>query len=106
MLTEVGAPPHRVRSIIGDVVADMSAVLDESASVVAGTIHENVSELSDDLYAATRQSTRANIGLITTMVASGAEPTVFTAPEEALSYARGYVHEGLSLECLSRVYRH
>jgi hypothetical protein len=45
------------------------------------------------------------VGLITTMLGDGVLPTNFAAPEEALSYARGYVHEGLSMEQLSRAYR-
>ncbi|MEA2171872.1 MAG: hypothetical protein QOF76_5172 [Solirubrobacteraceae bacterium] len=102
---EVDAPPRHVRALIDDVVAVMQERLDESASEVGESIHRHVDGLSDDLFLATRQSTRANLGLITTMLGEGAQPTGFSAPEEALSYARGYVHEGLSLEQLTRSYR-
>jgi len=99
------APLHRARSVIEAVDAEMSCALDDSSSKVASAIHENVPGLSDDLYVATRASTRANVGLITAMIARGADPSSFAAPEEALAYARRYVHEGLSLEQLARVYR-
>jgi hypothetical protein len=96
---------HRVRSLIGDVVVEMSAALDDSASTVSEAIHSRCHGLEDELYLSTRQSTRANLGLITTLLGQGAGPTAFSPPEEALSYARSYVHEGLSFELLSRVYR-
>jgi hypothetical protein len=98
-------PPHHVRSLVGDVVIEMLERLDESATAVSESIHAACQELSDDLYRATRQSTRANLGLVTTMIAEGADPALFTPPEEALAYARTYVHEGLSFELLTRVYR-
>lgn len=101
---EVAAPTRAVRSMIGEVVSEMHTCLDDTASLVSASIHENCG-LDDDLFPETRQSTRANLGLITTMLGQGAEPTRFTAPEEALSYARSYVHEGLSLEMLTRAYR-
>ena len=103
VLAEV--PSHTVRSLIGDVVVEMSAQLDESATLVTDAIHSACDGLGDGLYLATRQSTRANLGLITTLIAAGAAPTHFTAPEEALSYARAFVHEGLSFELLTRAYR-
>ena len=99
------APAHHVRSVVSEVVDEMSERLDESATIVTDAIHAACPELSADLYRATRQSTRANIGLATTMIGVGAEPAAFTAPEEALAYARAYVHEGLSFELLTRVYR-
>jgi hypothetical protein len=99
-------PSQRARSLIDDVVAEMSARLDDSATTVTDAIHEACQgSLADDLYLATRQSTRANLGLITTLMAEGAQPTAFTAPEEALSYARSFVHEGLSFDLLIRAYR-
>ena len=98
-------PPHHVRSLIGDVVVDMSERLDESATAVTDAIHRACPEVPGDLYLTTRQSTRANLGLVATMIAAGAEPTIFTAPEEALAYARTYVREGLSFDLLTRVYR-
>ena len=55
--------------------------------------------------AATRQSTRANLGLITTLIAEGSPPNRFHAPEEALSYARSFVHEGLSFELLTQAFQ-
>src|SRR5581483_8068925 len=84
----------------------MSAQLDDSATYVTDAIHSACQcELADDMYLATRQSTRANLGLITTLISEGSGPTGFTAPEEALSYARSYVHEGLSFDLLTRAYR-
>ena len=102
---EVDAPSRRVRSIIDDATTDMQGRLDEAASSVSEAIHHHVDGLHDDMFLATRQSTRANLGLITTMLADGTDPTSFAAPEEALSYARSYVHEGLGLEVLTRAYR-
>lgn len=91
--------------MIGDVAEEMRVDLDETAGIVSDSIHENCEGLSDELYLSTRQSTRANVGLINTMLGEGADPTDFTAPEEALAYARSYVHEGLSLELLTGAYR-
>jgi hypothetical protein len=101
---EVEAPQRHVRAIVNSVCADMMSLLDESATEISESIHDHVDGLPDDLYLATRQSTRANLGLITTMLGEGAGPTGFAAPEEALAYAREYVHEGLSLEQLTRAY--
>jgi hypothetical protein len=97
-------PSDRVRSLIEDVLAEMTEGLDESATVLSGSIHEACTGLDDRLFAATRQSTRANLGLITTLLADGSAPAISSAPEEALAYARSYVHEGLSFELLTRVY--
>ena len=105
MLGRSEAVAHRVHSLIDDVVVEMSAKLDDSATTVTDAIYEACGVIGDGLYLATRQSTRANLGLITTLIAEGSEPTAFTAPEEALSYARSYVHEGLSFELLTRAYR-
>jgi hypothetical protein len=102
---EVEPPNRRVRTIIDEAAMEMRSCLDESANAVSESIHRHVDGLSDDIFLSTKQSTRANLGLITTMLAEGTAPTAFTAPEEALSYARSYVHEGLSLELLTRAYR-
>src|SRR4051794_36619215 len=83
----------------------MRASADENAGVVTDAIHANVDVLEDDLYYATRQSTRANVGLITSMVGQHSDPSHLIVPEEALDYARSYVREGLTFECLSGVYR-
>jgi hypothetical protein len=105
MAASVETPPYAVRSLVADVVAEMSEQLDESATVLSDVIHAACPELSLDLYMATRQSTRANLGLVTTMIAEGAAPSAFAAaPEETLAYARTYVHEGLSFDLLTRVY--
>ena len=94
------------RALIDEAVVEMSARLDDSATQVTDAIHRACQdELADDLYLATRQSTRANLGLITTLISEGCAPKGFTAPEEALSYARSYVHEGLSFDLLTRAYR-
>lgn len=106
MTANVILPSRRVQSRIDEVLADMGGErIDDAASIITSAIHEQVRGLADELYAATRQSTRANLGLITTKLADASDPTRFAAPEEALSYARGYVREGLSLETLIRVYR-
>ncbi len=94
-----------MESLVRDVAAEMSAGLDDAATAVADAIHAGCSGLQDDLYVETRQSTRANAGLITTMIREGADPTVFRAPEEALAYARSYARQGLDLRLLTRVYR-
>jgi hypothetical protein len=105
MVSMTEAPSRRVRSLIDDVLVDMTANIDESATQVSEAIHSACSELTDDMFPATRQSTRANLGLITTLIGEGSEPNAFRAPEEALSYARSYVHEGFSFELLTRAYR-
>ncbi|MEA2171885.1 MAG: hypothetical protein QOF76_5185 [Solirubrobacteraceae bacterium] len=91
--------------LIDEVVAEMHTMLDDAASVVSDAIHANIPGLSPDLYQSTRQSTRANVGLITTMIGNGEDPTTLAVPAEALAYARSYVHEGLSFESLTAVYR-
>ncbi len=105
MVSMTEAPSRRVRSLIEDVLVDMTANIDDSATKVSEAIHCACDELTDDMFPATRQSTRANLGLITTLIGEGSEPTAFRAPEEALSYARSYVHEGYSFELLTRAYR-
>jgi len=101
----VDVPSPRVRSLIDDVVVEMSTRLDASATAVTDSIHAACEGLSESLYSATRQSTRANLGLVTTLIADGAEPKAIAAPQEAVSYARAYVRDGLSFELLTRVYR-
>ena len=95
---------ERVRGVVGDAVVEMTEWLDESATIVTDAIHQCCPPLGDDLWQSTRQSTRANVGLITTLMANAADPTEFTAPEEALTYAKSYVHEGYSFDFLTRVY--
>jgi hypothetical protein len=97
------APSSRVRVLVDEVVEVMVSRLDESAKLVTDSIHERC-EIDESMYSGTRQSTRANLGVITTLLADHAEPTAFTAPTEALSYARSFVHEGLSFDLLTRAY--
>ena len=102
---EMTAPSRAVKAMIGEVVDDMRSCLDETSTIVSTSIHEHCEGIDDDLEPETRQSTRANLGLITTMLGEGSDPTAFSPPEEALSYARSYVHHGLSMELLTRAYR-
>ena len=97
-------PLGRVRALLDDVLVEMTEELDESATALSDAIHQACDGLEDRQFPATRQSTRANLGLITTLLAERSAPIVVTAPEEALSYARSYVHDGLSFELLTRVY--
>jgi DNA-binding PucR family transcriptional regulator len=101
-----GVPTARARSLVEEVVVEMIERIDDSATMIADSIHEATGgELGNDMYLGTRQSTRANLGVITTLLSDGGDPTTFAAPEEALSYARAYVHEGLSFDLLIRAYR-
>ena len=102
---DFAGPSRQVQAMIGDVVDEMRSELDDASGVVSDSIHQHCPALDDELYFSTRQSTRANLGLINTMLADAADPTVFSPPEEALSYARSYVHEGLSMEALTASYR-
>lgn len=95
----------QIRGLVDDTVVEMREVADDSATFVTDAIHQACDSLSEDLWLSTRQSTRANVGLITTLMSEDADPTEFTAPEETLSYARSYVHEGFSFDLLTRAYR-
>lgn len=101
----LAAPSHRVRTLISEVVHDMADELDAASATVSEAIHEHCPGLQDDLFPATNRSTRANLGVVTSLLRDGAAPADFAVPEEALAYARSYVHEGLSLDVLTRVYR-
>ncbi len=99
-------PTLQTQTLIAEVVADMTSQLDTASAMVADAIHDACGEeLRGDLYSSTQRSTRANLGLITTLIADQGSPTRFDAPAEALAYARSYVHEGLSFDLLIRAYR-
>jgi hypothetical protein len=101
---DVAATSRRARALVGEVATVMSAKVDQASDALTDAIHENVT-LADDLYPSTRLSTRSNLSQITSLVLDGSQPCDLTAPPEALAYARGYVREGLSMDCLTRVYR-
>ena len=105
MQTDGAAASREAMVLVEDTLAEMRSVLDESTDFVTDVIHGENESLDDGLYQATRESTRANIEQIVSMMARGLEPARLTAPDAAVTYARTYVHEGLSLECLGRAYR-
>ena len=53
----------------------------------------------------TLQSTRANLGVMVTLMREGADPRSVTAPPEAIGYAKEYVVRGLDFALLQRAYR-
>jgi hypothetical protein len=77
----------------------------EIAAALADTIHEHLDELDDDMRTWTLQSTRANLGVMVTLMREGADPRSVTAPQEALGYAKEYVVRGLDFVLLQRAYR-
>jgi DNA-binding PucR family transcriptional regulator len=53
----------------------------------------------------TLQSTRANLGVMVTLMREGADPRSVIAPPEAIGYAKEYVVRGLDFGLLQRAYR-
>jgi hypothetical protein len=90
---------------IEEIVAQMSAELEEVARSLTDVIHLELDELDDELYVGTLQSVRSNLGLIMTMLHEGVEPASAVAPSEAVAYAKEYARRGLSFELLRRAYR-
>jgi PucR C-terminal helix-turn-helix domain/GGDEF-like domain len=90
---------------IEEIVAEMSAELEEVARALTDVIHLELDELDDELYVGTLQSVRSNLGLIMTMLHEGVEPASAVAPSEAVAYAKEYARRGLSFELLRRAYR-
>ncbi|MGE0068459.1 MAG: PucR family transcriptional regulator [Solirubrobacterales bacterium] len=99
------APPPESRAEIAAIVDQLSAELDEIAATLADTIHEHLDELDDDMRTWTLQSTRANLGVMVTLMREGEDPRAVVAPPEALGYAKEYVVRGLDFVLLQRAYR-
>ncbi len=99
------APPHASRGEILEIVETLSAELDDISSALVDTIHENLDELDDDMRTWTLQSTRANLGVMVTLLRDGADPRSVLAPPEALAYAKEYVVRDLDFVLLQRAYR-
>ena len=99
------APTRASRVGIEEIVSEMSAELDTVARFLTDVIHNEVDELDDDVYVATLQSVRSNLGLIMTLLHENAEPTSAVPPSEALAYAKEYARRGLGFEVLRRAYR-
>lgn len=98
-------PPHASREEIAEIVETLSAELDDVSAALADTIHEHLDELDDDMRTWTLQSTRANLGVMVTLMREGADPRSVTAPPEAIGYAKEYVVRGLDFTLLQRAYR-
>jgi PucR C-terminal helix-turn-helix domain/GGDEF-like domain len=99
------AAPARSRAEVEAIVETLSAELDEVAATLADTIHEHLDELDDDMRTWTLQSTRANLGVMVTLMREGADPRSAEAPPEALGYAKEYVVRDLDFVLLQRAYR-
>ncbi|HEX6666700.1 MAG TPA: helix-turn-helix domain-containing protein [Solirubrobacterales bacterium] len=97
--------PRESRGEIAALVEELSAELDDIAAQLADTIHEHIDELDDDMRVWTLQSTRANLGVMVTLMREGADPRSATAPPEAIGYAKEYVVRGLDFVLLQRAYR-
>jgi len=98
-------PPHASREEIAEIVETLSAELDQVSAALADEIHEHLDELDDDMRTWTLQSTRANLGVMVTLMREGADPRSVTAPPEAIGYAKEYVVRGLDFTLLQRAYR-
>lgn len=99
------SPPASSRAEIAALVETLSAELDEIAAALADTIHAHLDELDDDMRTWTLQSTRANLGVMVTLMREGADPRSVVPPPEALGYAKEYVVRGLDFVLLQRAYR-
>jgi hypothetical protein len=91
--------------LVVEIVEGLGAELDEVAGTLVGTIHESLEELDEDMRPWTRQSTRANLGVMVTLLREGADPRSAQAPPEAIAYAKEYVVRGLDFTLLQRAYR-
>lgn len=98
-------PPHASRAEIAEIIETLSAELDEISAALTDTIHEHLEELDDDMRTWTLQSTRANLGVMVTLMREGADPRTTIAPPEAIGYAKEYVLRGLDFGLLQRAYR-
>lgn len=98
-------PPASSAAEVEEIVETLSAELDQVSATLADRIHENLDELDDDMRTWTLQSTRANLGVMVTLMREGEDPRSVTAPPEALGYAKEYVVRGLDFVLLQRAYR-
>jgi hypothetical protein len=98
-------PPPGTRAEVEEIVETLSAELDEVSAALTDTIHESLDELDDDMRTWTLQSTRANLGVMVTLMREGEDPRSVVAPPEALGYAKEYVVRGLDFVLLQRAYR-
>ena len=101
----IPSPPAAGRGEVEAIVDILGAEVDQIATVLTDTIHGHLEELDDDMRSWTLQSTRANLGVIVTMMRDGAEPSTAEPPPEAIGYAKEYVIRGLDLVLLQRAYR-
>jgi DNA-binding PucR family transcriptional regulator len=100
----IAAPPSS-RAEIDEIVETLSGELDQVAAALVETIHAHVEELDDDMRTWTLQSTRANLGVMVTLMREGADPRSVSAPAEAIGYVKEYVFRGLDFVLLQRAYR-
>jgi hypothetical protein len=101
----ISSPPAASRGEVEAIVETLSAELDQIAATLTDTIHGHLDELDHDMRSWTLQSTRANLGLIVSMMRDGADPSAAQPPPEAVGYAKEYVVRGLDLFLLQRAYR-
>ena len=101
----IPSPPAAGRGEVEAIVDILGAEVDQIATVLTDTIHGHLEELDDDMRSWTLQSTRANLGVIVTMMRDGTEPSTAEPPPEAIGYAKEYVVRGLDLVLLQRAYR-
>ena len=98
-------PPPGARTEVETIVETLSAELDDVSAALADTIHEALDALDDDMRPWTLLSTRANLGVMVTLMREGTDPRSAVAPPEALGYAKEYVVRGLDFALLQRAYR-
>jgi hypothetical protein len=101
----ISAPPVASRGEVEVIVETISRELDAISAVLADTIHEHLTELDEDMRTWTLQSTRANLGVMVTLMREGADPSLAEPPPEAIGYAKEFVVRGLDLVLLQRAYR-
>ncbi|HSS34367.1 MAG TPA: helix-turn-helix domain-containing protein [Solirubrobacterales bacterium] len=97
--------PARSLAEIETIVETLSTELDDVSAALTDTIHEHLDELDEDMRTWTLQSTRANLGVMVTLLREGTDPRSVVAPPEALGYAKEYVVRGLDFVLLQRAYR-
>jgi hypothetical protein len=101
----LASPPAASRPEVEAIVETLSGELDAVAAALAAEIHEHLGELDEDMRNWTLQSTRANLGVMVTLMREGGDPASAQAPPEAVGYAKEYVFRGLDLVLLQRAYR-
>ena len=79
--------------------------LDQTAADMADLIHAETPSLDEDLRPMTRESCRANIAMIVSMLSGDADPEQATGAPEAMYYAQEYARRDLGLEALLKAYR-